>query len=140
MCDGTRPFEVTAKACAHPLFGVREVAAFLDVKPRTVNQWVFRRLLPDPDVALHATRLWKRSTLLRWAGDTGRLSRSVLRAEYEMRWKVEPVPYRRGGRIPEPPQHGVRVWPSSPEPTLANQAAGPMAAPGQHPVGRGGDV
>ena len=140
MADGTRPFEGMAEAFADPLLGVREVADFLVVKPRTVNQWVFRGLLPEPDVALHATRLWKRSTILRWAGDTGRLSCSVLCAEYEMRWRVEPVPYRRGGRIPEPPQHGVLVWPSSPEPTLATRAGGLSAAPGQHPAGGAGDV
>lgn len=140
MCDGTRPISGAAGAFADPLLGVREVADFLDVKPRTVNQWVFRRLLPEPDVALHATSLWKRSTILRWAGDTGRLSRSVLRVEYEIRWKVEPVPYRRGGRIPEPPQCDHRVWPSSAQTIATSQAAGSLAALGQHLVGDDGDV
>lgn len=103
MCDVTRPFE-DAEATGDTYLGVSEVADFLQVKPRTVNQWGFRRLLPDPDVMLHATSLWKRGTILRWAGDTGRLSSPALRAEYEMRWAVRPIPYRRGGRIPEPPE------------------------------------
>ena len=113
MCDGTRPFDGVAEAeesaplidalvvlrqqhdlmaCSFqlpemgqdPHLGAAEVARFLDVKPRTVAQWGVRRRLPEPDLVLHATDLWKRSTILRWAGDTGRLSNPALRAEYEL--------------------------------------------------------
>lgn len=82
--------------------GTHEVAEFLGVKPRTVSQWRSRRRLPEPDLVLNATNLWRRSTILRWAGDTGRLSSTALRAEYERLWKVAAVPYRKGGPIPDP--------------------------------------
>lgn len=95
---------VAAMPAQEPLLGAREVAALLGVKPRTVTQWGYRNLLPEPDLVVNSNRIWKRVTVLRWAGDSGRLADPDLRVEYKTRFKVEPVPYREGGRIPEPPK------------------------------------
>lgn len=98
----TGPLLASGAEVRDPHLSAQEVADLLGVKPRTVAQWVFRRRLPEPDAAVHAKSLWKRSTILRWAGDTGRLASPALRAEYAQRWQVEPVRHRKGGRIPEP--------------------------------------
>lgn len=123
-----------------PYLGGREVAAFLNVRPRTVNQWRFRRRLPEADLVLRATNLWRRSTILRWAGDTGRLRAPALRAEYEKRWEIEPLPYRQGGRIPEPPKPSCLSCLPAVGPTPANGAATSTTPSGHDVVGRLGDV
>jgi hypothetical protein len=52
--------------------GVAEIALELDVKPRTVHQWQFRALLPDPDYTVNGLPAWERSTIQEWAASTGR--------------------------------------------------------------------
>ena len=49
------------------ILGSMEVAVLLDVRPGTVSQWKFRKLLPDPDYTLHCGDVWMRSTIERWA-------------------------------------------------------------------------
>lgn len=56
--------------------GSLEVAEFLGVAKRTVHQWQYRNLLPPHDFdAVNGTGAWKWGTILKWAGDTGRLDR-----------------------------------------------------------------
>lgn len=133
-------FHRPAASALDPYLGAREVAELLNVRPRTVHQWRFRRRLPESDVVLHATNLWRRSTILRWAGDTGRLRAPALRAEYEKRWETEPLPYRQGGRIPEPPKPSSFSRLPAVGPTPANAPATSTTPSGHDVVGRLGDV
>lgn len=54
------------------IVGVREIAALLGVKEQTVRTWRYRKLLPEPDATVSGIPVWRRSTILRWAKETGR--------------------------------------------------------------------
>ncbi len=87
-----------------PPVGVIEIAKLLDVQDRTVHQWLRRDLLPPADFGIvNGSRVWKRATILKWAGQTGRLRNEDLVVEYRRRWRKDPVPARKGGRLPKPP-------------------------------------
>lgn len=84
--------------------GVIEIAKMLGVQDRTVHQWLRRRLLPEADFGVvNGSRVWKRATILKWAGETGRLRSDDLQAEYRRRFRKNPQPVRNGGRLPVPP-------------------------------------
>lgn len=61
---------------ADPLLGVPEIADLLGVKRRTVHKWLEgakgRRPFPAHDVIVGGLRAWRRSTVTRWAEQTGR--------------------------------------------------------------------
>lgn len=58
---------------AWPLGGA-EIAALLDVSPRTVHAWSWRGLLPPPDFpAVNGHPAWRNDTIESWAIATGRL-------------------------------------------------------------------
>lgn len=82
--------------------GALEVAAMLQVKNRTVHQWVTRNVLPTADYpSVNGSQAWKRKTILRWAGETGRIrlpELDALAAEYRAVFGKEPAPPRSGGR------------------------------------------
>ena len=57
-----------------PLMGTQEVAALLEVDPKTVTQWRQRDLgFPDPDLTLSGSPIWREATIRKWAKETGRL-------------------------------------------------------------------
>jgi len=94
-----------------PILGVLEIAHMLDVKDRTVHQWLRRELLPHADYGvINGSRCWSRPVILKWAGETGRLTSKALRDEYEQTYKVKALPVRRGGRLPvdDPPLSAVK--------------------------------
>ena len=87
--------------------GTLEVARMLDVKPRTVHQWVSRGVIPDPDFpVINGSRAWKRRTILELAGATGHIQNEAadLRALYRRTFRRDAIPHRRGGRLPQPPE------------------------------------
>ncbi len=86
--------------------GTLEVASMLDVKPRTVHQWVSRGVIPEPDFpVINGSRAWKRRTILGWAGATGHIrdDAAELRALYKRTFRKHAIPHRRGGRLPQEP-------------------------------------
>lgn len=59
------------------VLGIVEVAALLEVQPRTPRMWLFRDLMPEPDYeSVNGQRAWKRRTILKWAAKTDRLPES----------------------------------------------------------------
>lgn len=50
---------------------LRGIATLLKVSKHTPNQWRQRGILPQPDFDL-LRPVWKKSTIIRWAQDTGR--------------------------------------------------------------------
>ena len=44
----------------------KEVAAYLGVKPRTVNQYLWREEMPEPDERVGPLPLWKEETIEKW--------------------------------------------------------------------------
>jgi len=54
------------------IVGVREIAGLLGVQEQTVRAWRYRKLLPEPDATVSGIPVWRRSTILRWAKETGR--------------------------------------------------------------------
>lgn len=91
---------MTTKCCP---VGKIEVAARLGVQERTAHMWQFRGLLPDPEFTVNGLPAWSWLTVLRWAGDGGRLGTDELRDEYRRTFKREPAPQRTAGRPPKPP-------------------------------------
>lgn len=79
--------------------GIIEIAERLDYPVRTVHQWNFREVLPPPDYdSVNGGQAWHWRTILRWAGESGRLDRRpALVAEFD----ALPKPRRRG-RQPSP--------------------------------------
>lgn len=78
MADGATPGAV---------LGIVEVAALLEVQPRTPRMWLFRGLMPDADYeSVNGQRAWKRATILKWAAKTGRLPESGSLAEEAKRF------------------------------------------------------
>lgn len=58
------------------VIGLQEIAALLEVEPRTATQWNWRGLLPPPDGSVSGSPAWRRSTILRWAEKTGRMPKT----------------------------------------------------------------
>lgn len=87
-------------AMATPI-GAQEIADLLDVQDRTVHQWIRRGLMPPPKwQTVNGSRAWDRRDVLKWAGQTGRLTDPDLIAEYVAAVGAEPRPLRKGGRLP----------------------------------------
>lgn len=63
------------------LMGPKEVAEFLGVKRATVQQWSYRRVLPERDLTIGKMPVWNRDTIVQWAVATGRLDPSDPRAQ-----------------------------------------------------------
>jgi hypothetical protein len=56
-----------------PVGGI-ELAERLHIRPETVHRWWQRSLLPEPDYpSVNGVRAWEWATILRWAGETGRI-------------------------------------------------------------------
>lgn len=54
--------------------GMRQIAQMLGVDRRTPSKWRYRKVLPPPDhTPVNNGPAWLRTTILRWADDTGRL-------------------------------------------------------------------
>jgi hypothetical protein len=64
------------EAVARTPMGYAEIAAYLNVKPRTVNTWKARDILPPADLVVHGLPTWWDTTITRWADVTGRTSDS----------------------------------------------------------------
>src|SRR4051812_41769137 len=67
--------------------GAVEIAALLDVRRATVDQWRQRNLLPQPEWVVGGRPAWRESTILEWAQRTGRptsLEKSVRRIFAEL--------------------------------------------------------
>lgn len=79
---------------------VHEIAARLGVGVKTIHVWrSTRRIMPEPDYDTAEGHLWDWETILRWAGDTGRL-RSVERIdEYRKLTGHDPIAPRKGGPV-----------------------------------------
>ena len=60
-------------ATTDPLLSIPDVAAMFDRAVGSVEHWRVERLLPEPDEVLGRTPGWRKSTLLRWGRQTGRL-------------------------------------------------------------------
>lgn len=54
------------------LLGPGDVAELLGVKRDTVMKWVQRRRIPTADSTVDGKPAWRRSTVVRWAEETGR--------------------------------------------------------------------
>lgn len=72
--DGTAGLRA---ALAENLIGVADVALLAEppVQEKTVRQWKWRGLLPEPDFAKGGKPLWFRETILEWLYETGRRAR-----------------------------------------------------------------
>lgn len=91
--DGLR-----SQAMADPV-GKIEIAHRLGVQERTVHTWKYRGLLPDPDYPkVNAAPAWEWATILKWAGEQGRIRNPSLAAEYRETFKQEPAPEATSGR------------------------------------------
>lgn len=53
--------------------GAAEIAERLGVRLRTVTQWKWRGLMPEPRMTVGINPLWDWGTVERWAKETGRL-------------------------------------------------------------------
>lgn len=71
--------------------GVPEIVTRLGVERDTGYKWKSRGVLPPPDYGeVNGLPAWKWTTILRWAGDSGRLKTDALRAEYRTKFKRDP--------------------------------------------------
>lgn len=69
--------------------GKIEVADRFGVREHTVNQWMVRNRMPEPDwPSINGYRAWNWATLLWWAGETGRLNTDDLVAQYRKMFGV----------------------------------------------------
>jgi hypothetical protein len=55
--------------------GLVEIAERLGVKPKTVQMWRYRKLLPEPAGTVSGAPAWPWHVIRRWAIETGRLDR-----------------------------------------------------------------
>lgn len=63
--------------------GASEIATRLGVQRPTVHKWRQRGLLPTAEYeSVNGARAWRWSTILRWAGDSDRITDAKLVAEY----------------------------------------------------------
>lgn len=53
--------------------GIAEISALLSVKPRTVQVWGRRRVIPPPDGRVGGSPYWWERTIVVWARETGRM-------------------------------------------------------------------
>lgn len=58
---------------ADTLLGVQEIAELLGVQVRTVHQWQHRDRLPEAEATVSGLPAWRRTTVVGWARETGRL-------------------------------------------------------------------
>ncbi|WP_116996368.1 hypothetical protein [Desertimonas flava] len=77
--------------------GAIEIAHRLDVTPKTVQTWRFRRALPPADYQVNGADAWDWMTILRWAGQTGRLRTEAMAAAYKAKFRKDPAPPNEGG-------------------------------------------
>ena len=80
---------------SNDVIGRVEIAKLLGVETRTPHAWSARGRLPEPDFeSVNAGPAWKRSSIIKWAVETGRLPEYLAEegAEYG------PVAAVRGGR------------------------------------------
>jgi hypothetical protein len=92
--------------CGDPV-GAVEIAARLGVEDRTVHMWRYRTKtgemavpLPPPDyVEVNGSPAWEWETILRWAGETGRLRHDHLQQAYRTIVGQDPHPEWIGGRL-----------------------------------------
>lgn len=84
--------------------GATEIAERLDVAHYTVHTWLRRGVMPEPEYpSVNGSRAWEWSSILRWAGRTGRIRTAELGVQYGEMFGEDPAPVRRGGRIVLPP-------------------------------------
>lgn len=82
--------------------GALEVADLLEVKERTVHMWKHRSNLPPGEYAsVNGSEAWERASIIRWAGDTGRIraGQDDLAAAFRDLTGREPIKERGGGRL-----------------------------------------
>lgn len=92
---------MATKAAPCTPIGYLEIAELLDVAPVTVRQWKWKKQMPEPDYeAVHGMPAWERATIIRWAGETGKLRDDALIAAYKTMTGHDPLRYRKGGRLP----------------------------------------
>jgi hypothetical protein len=87
--------EADARSQLAPL-GVAEIGALLGIADRSVHQAIRRRTLPDAQFAsVNGGRAWSRETIVRWAGESGRIRPEAgeLADEYRRRFGLDPRPY-----------------------------------------------
>lgn len=96
MTNPATPSNTEIQISDSDVLGLQEIAILLDVRGRTPHAWKYRGRLPAPDYSsINGLSAWKRSTVIRWAAETGRLPQELL-GEVE-NLGIE-VPERRGGR------------------------------------------
>lgn len=84
------PLPKGTATCGVPV-GVLEMAGRLGIQDRSIHMIRRRGQLPRPDYDnVNGSRAWEWSTILWWAGETGRLRSPELRAEYTARFKLDP--------------------------------------------------
>jgi hypothetical protein len=105
--------------------GKIEIVEMLGMDDRTVHTWTQRGALPEADGPMvHGMPTWERTTILEWAGDTGRLGApgqpppkgaridlgesEALRAEYARLFGRVSAPWNLGGRKAGEPRRRVR--------------------------------
>lgn len=77
--------------------GPIEIAPRLGVDKRTVDKWLEKGLMPDPDYpSVNGLRAWEWRTVLRWAGVDGRIRNQDAEDEFRRLFGRAPVVPRRG--------------------------------------------
>lgn len=71
--------------------GAMEMSARLDIQDRSIHMIRRRGQLPVPDYTVNGSRAWEWSTILWWAGETGRVRTTELRQAYRDMFGVEPL-------------------------------------------------
>lgn len=64
---------MTASTTPPSLLGIAEIAEYLEVNRTTVDQWRWRKLLPDPTWTVSGSPVWNLEGIEAWAVKTGRL-------------------------------------------------------------------
>lgn len=119
MYEFTEPVPTPSGGFRTDPVGVLEIADRLGVKDRSVHKMIQRAVMPKPDHdSVNGSRAWEWRTILWWAGETKRLNREALRAEYRETFRKEPpVPRRRTpkGTVTRPdPTPNIPAVPSIP--------------------------
>lgn len=91
--------------------GVPELADRLGVRARTPHVWLQRELMPPAEYTVSGNKAWNWSTILRWAGLTGRIHSPAAIDEYRKHFGEEPRAPRLGGQLEAP----VAVKPAPPK-------------------------
>lgn len=81
--------------------GLQEIIERLGVSPSTPRQWRYRGKFPPPDYeAINGLQAWEWTTVLRWAGATGKLREgTALYDEFVERFGSKPLEPRVGGSM-----------------------------------------